>query len=102
MNQGANKAYADKLTAQLQEWSAQVDVLKAKAAKGAANVRIDFHEQIESWQDKESALRKKIDALSAKGAEGYEAMKADVQTAWDETNSFIQSIIKGEKNDSQK
>lgn len=102
MNEGANKAYVDKLTAQLQEWGAQVDVMKAKVAKGTADVRIDFHNQIENWQERESALRQKVEALRTKGADGFESMKADVQTAWDDTNNFFQSIIKGETNDSKK
>ena len=96
MNDGAKQAYLDKMTAQLREWSAKVDVVKAKVAQGAADIRIDYHNQIESWQGKESVFKEKIEELRLAGADGYESIKSGVQKTWNELTALV-STLEGKK-----
>jgi len=92
MNEQIKQAYLDKSSAQLKEWEAKVDVVKAKVAQGAAVVRIDYHSQIERWQEQEQSFKLKLEELRATGVESFETMKSNVQNIWNEIGSLIQSL----------
>ena len=42
------KAYEEKFDAQLKEWNAQIALLKARADKGKAEVKIEYYKTIEA------------------------------------------------------
>ena len=44
------KAYEEKLDAQLHEWSAQIELLKAKADNAKADAKIEYFKAIETLQ----------------------------------------------------
>jgi len=98
MNENVKQAYLDKTTAQLQEWTAKVDVVKARIAKDTADVRIAYHTKIENWQTKESVFKSKLAALQAAGDESFEALKSGAQSIWNEMGQIIKSL-EGKKNE---
>ena len=51
------EAYEKKFEAQLDEWKAEADILRAKADKADAEVRIKYHEQIQKLQTKQQEAR---------------------------------------------
>ncbi len=89
MNQDTKHAYADKMAAQLKEWGAKADVVKAKIAKGTADARIDYHEWVADWHKKESAFRSKLEEVKEASAEGFEKVKAGAQIIWDELSNLM-------------
>ena len=91
MNDGAKQAYLDKMAAQIKEWGAKVEVLEAKAAKGAAGVRVDYHNQLESWRKQETVLQQKMEELRAAGADKFEILKSGVQNVWVEINKLLET-----------
>ena len=92
MNDATKQAYLDKMSAQLREWGAKVDVVKAKLAQGTADIRIDYHKQIESWHEQELAFKHKMTELGAVGADGFEVMKTAAQKSWNEVTSFVDNL----------
>ncbi len=44
------KAYEEKLDAQLEEWNAQIALLKARADKAKAEAKIEYYKTIEALQ----------------------------------------------------
>ncbi len=97
MTPETKQAHYDKLNAQLREWTAKVEVVKARIAQGSANVRIEYHTQIEAWTTKESAIRKKLEDLRIASAEKYDSVKTTIQEAWTELSQLTNSISKEEK-----
>ena len=91
MSNDLKKAYADKMEAQLKEWGAMFDVIKARVAKGTADVRVKYHQQLDEWTEKESDFKKKLAELKEAGEEKFEALKNGVHTAWEEISSFVKS-----------
>jgi|GEM_PF-4413027 len=91
MNDGAKKAYLDRLT----------EVIKARVAKSAAGARVDFHNQIESWHEKEPVFKQKMEDLRLASADGFEAMKSGAESVWKEISSFMNAKTK-DKNDSSR
>jgi hypothetical protein len=93
------QAYLDKMNAQLREWTAKVEVVKARVAKGTADVRLDYHKRIENWNERESTFKSKIEELKGATAEGYENMKSGLQKMWDEVSHLVSSIEDNKKNE---
>ena len=78
------KAYEEKLDAQLKEWKAQIALLKARADKGKAEVKIEYYKTIEALQHKQDEAGKKLHQLKTAGDEAWEGLKTGAEKAWDE------------------
>jgi predicted ATP-binding protein involved in virulence len=78
------KAYEEKIDAQLKEWNAQIDLLKAKADKAKTEAKIDYYKTIEALQHKQEEARIKLKELKAAGDEAWEDVKKGAEKAWAE------------------
>jgi len=78
------KAYEEKIDAQLKEWNAQIDLLKAKADKAKAEAKIDYYKTIDALQHKQEEARAKLKELKAAGDEAWEDVKKGAEKAWAE------------------
>ena len=59
------KAFEEKFDAQLKEWSAEIALLKAKAYKAKAEVKIEYYKTLETLQGKQDVARTKLKGLRA-------------------------------------
>ena len=98
MNKDIKQAYLEKMEAQLKEWGAMFEVLKARAAKGTADVKIKYHKQLEDWSKKESDFKDKLKALKDAGEDKFENLKNNVHTTWEDITKFVKSHIDDDKN----
>ena len=78
------KAYEGRLDAQLEEWNAQIALLKAKADKARAEAKIEYYKTIESLQHKHDDARTKLKELKTAGDEAWEDLKTGAEKAWEE------------------
>jgi multidrug resistance efflux pump len=78
------KVYEEKIDAQIKEWNAQIDMLKAKADKAKAEAKIDFYKTIDALQHKQEEARAKLKELKAAGDEAWEDVKNGAEKAWAE------------------
>jgi hypothetical protein len=99
MNDQIKQAYLDKMDAQLREVTAKVEVVKARVAKGSANIQLDFHKRMEAWGEKETSLKTKMDELRAAGVDRFDAMKTGVQDIWNDVTTLITSIEENKNNE---
>jgi len=83
------KAYADKLEAQLKEWGAQLELLKAKAAKAGADAKVAYERQLSDWQYKHNAAADKLKELRSAGNERMQGLKIGVEKAWTDLKSAV-------------
>jgi len=77
-------AYVSKMEAQLKEWGAELDKLKAKAQKATAEGRIEYQKRMESAKAKQQVALGKLEELKRAGEDRWEALKAGVESAWGE------------------
>ena len=56
---GKREDYIERLAAQLKLWSAEIEVLKAKAAKETVEVKIAIHKEVEILNKKMRDVQKK-------------------------------------------
>ncbi len=81
------KAYEEKLDAQLKEWNAQIDLLKARADKARAEAKIEYYKTIEALQSKQNEAVTKLQELKTAGDEAWEDLVTGADKAWDEVKA---------------
>ena len=81
------KAYEEKLDAQLKEWNAQIDLLKAKADKAKAEAKIEYYKTIEAVQRKQNDAAAKLKELKTAGDDAWEDIKSGAEKAWAEVKT---------------
>ena len=85
------KAYEQKLLSKLDEWSAEIDKLKAKADFAEADAQLKYYKQIEELRTMQEAAGQKLDELKQAGDDAWEDLKAGMDSAWDSLSSAVKS-----------
>ncbi len=85
--------YQQKLEAQLAEWDAEINKLKAKADKVEADAKIEYHNQMENLQARRQTLEKKLEELQQAGDDAWEDLKSGVENAWSEFEKAVKSAV---------
>jgi hypothetical protein len=80
---GMKEAYEKKLQAQLDEWGAEIDKLKAKADKAEADAQLDYYKEIEELRTNQEVANKKLSELKEASEDAWEDLKAGIESAWD-------------------
>jgi chromosome segregation ATPase len=81
--------YYKKMQAQLDEWKADLDKLKAKARKAEAITRIEAEKNIKEIEIKIEAGQSKLNELKGASDEAWEALKSGFESAWSSIKSGI-------------
>ena len=81
------KAYQERMEAELREWQAKIDVLKAKADKAQADKKIEYQEEIETLREKQEQMRDRLKELQDAGEDAWQEVKAGLDAAWEELRS---------------
>jgi hypothetical protein len=85
--QGKRRAYEEKLDAQVKEWNAQIELLRAKADKTKAEVKIEYYKTIEALERKQNDAKAKLRELKTAGDEAWEDLKTGAEKAWAEVKT---------------
>lgn len=88
---GKKELYEEKLRAQLREWDAKIDVLKAKAEKAEKEIKVDYYDTIEEIKEKRNIAREKIVELQAAGDDAWKDLKDGVENAWSDLSSAVKA-----------
>jgi len=76
------ESYQQKLQAQLDGWSADIDKMKARADKAEADVKLEYYEKIEELREKQAAAKDKLTELTAASDDAWEDLKVGAESAW--------------------
>ncbi|MBD9356510.1 sll1863 family stress response protein [Methylomonas albis] len=87
------EAYQEKFEAQLREWAAEIEVLKAKADTATAEAKIVYFGQIEELHAKQTAAQTKLQELRASGEQAWEALKPGLEHAWHDLRTAIDDAV---------
>ncbi len=85
------QAYEEKLKAQLEEWNAKIDVLKAKAKTAKAGVEVEYYETIDNIKDKQVVAKNKLVELREAGDDAWEDLKEGLDSTWDRLGDAIKT-----------
>jgi hypothetical protein len=84
-------AYQQKIEAQLDEWKAEIDKMKARAKKADADGQVEYYKQIEELRMKQDAARAKLSELKRAGEGAWEDLKSGMELAWDSLGDAMKS-----------
>jgi hypothetical protein len=87
------KAHEEKLAAQLQEWNAQITLLRAKAETAKASAKVEYYTTLEVLQHKRDTARVKLQELQEAGDEAWEELKIGAEKAWAEIKTAFREAI---------
>jgi nucleotide-binding universal stress UspA family protein len=87
------QAYQEKIEAQLREWGAVIDQLKAKAEKSRAEVRIKYEKQIQDLRKRQEAVQEKLQELKKSGEETWGELKKGFEKNLDEMKEALDRAV---------
>jgi hypothetical protein len=83
------KAYETKLDAQLAQWGADLDVLKAQARRAEVDAMITYDKALDALQRKHDEAGARLAQLKAASDETWEAVKAGTEKSWHELKAMF-------------
>lgn len=87
-------AFVQIIKARIDEWNAEIDRLQARAEQAEADVRIEYHDQIQELKNYRDDARKKLSRLQQAGEGAWEDLKAGVELAFEAMNQAVSSARK--------
>lgn len=85
------EAYEKKLRAELDEWHAEIDGLKARADQAEADTQLKYYKHIEELRELQEAARKRLSELEASGDDAFDDLKAGLDSARHSLASAVRS-----------
>ncbi len=85
------QAYEEKLQAQLDEFNARIDVLKAKAAKAESSAKLSYYDTLEELKLKRDLAQNKLEKLRNASDDAWEDLKEGVENAWADFSAAVKS-----------
>lgn len=76
--------YQGKVETQLSEWGAEIDALKARADKAAADTRQGYYDQIEALRAKQASMQAKLQELKTSGDDAWGDLKEGLDHSWNQ------------------
>lgn len=87
------KLYQQKLQAQLDEWEADLNKLKAKASGASADAKLEMNQHIENMQAKIDEGKAKLSELAETSDDAWESIKEGVESTWESLKSGFHDAV---------
>lgn len=81
--------YQQKQKAQLDEWKAEIDKLRAKASKASAETQLELNKQIKMLDGKLDEGKAKLAELADASGDAWDSLKDGVDNAWKSLKSGV-------------
>lgn len=85
--------FVERLSAQMVEWDAQIDLLKFKEDSAAEVDKSEYRRQIDALLNKRKDAELKLQGMPASSADPWEELKAGSETVWDAVRSSVHDTI---------
>lgn len=92
-NKDLKSAYKEKALAEMQEWDAKADLLKAKGSNMAADAKLEFEKQYEAIAEKKAELAAYLDELSDKADDTWDDFKDEAEEKWNKLASSVKNFV---------
>ncbi len=86
------KAYRQKMAAQLAEWGAQIDLLEAKAVNTGADLEIKRTKELHELREKLLGASQKMNEIEKSTAEAWNDVKLTSDKIWDDIKQGVASV----------
>jgi hypothetical protein len=76
------KLYQQRVEAKLDEWKAEVDMLKAKVSGASASAKLKLNQQVRDLEAKIDEGKAKVAELADASEESWDSVKEGIESAW--------------------
>lgn len=76
------RLYEQKARAQLNEWKAELDRLRAKASGASAEVQLELNRQIQALEKQIGEGAARLNKLATAGDEAWDSVREGCESAW--------------------
>lgn len=84
--------YKQKMAAQIDVWTAKLEVLEARAGKATADGKVGLRAQADKLAAHKAAAQAQLDKLQASTEDTWDAVRADVGKKWDQLSGEVEAI----------
>ena len=84
--------YVAKMKKQLDKWSAEMDVLEAKALKTQEDAKEKYQEQLIALRAKRQEGENKLEAIKSATEDSWEQLKAETDNIWEAFKDSVQAF----------
>lgn len=84
-----HKEYKEKMSAQLKEWNAQVNLLEARMDSFTADMKIMRAEEIQALRAKQHATADKMKELGKASGEAWDQVRITADKMWDDLKTGL-------------
>ena len=84
--------FIESLATQLKTWSAEIDVLQAKAEIAADDVKLKYQQEIEALRVKERTAEEKIKELKDSSGDAWETIKDTTEHVWHDLRTGLAGV----------
>lgn len=85
------EAYEHKFQAQFDEWSAEIDRLKARADGADADAEIAYYEEIEKLRARQGEMKEKLHEFKESGDDAWDDIVTGVESAQNALGNALRS-----------
>ena len=85
--------YIESLTAELKEWSAQIDVLAAKTEETSAEAKLKYHAELDILRIKLIEATEKLKELEASSGEAWLVIKETAELVWHDLRTGVTAVM---------
>ena len=84
--------YVATMKRQLDEWSAEMDALEAKAHDAQEAAKLKYQEQLSALRTQRLAGEKKLEAVQTATEDSWERLKAETDNVWEAFKDSVQAF----------
>jgi chromosome segregation ATPase len=77
------EAYVQKMKARIDEWSADIERLEARARGAEADMKIKYQEQLAAMRQQREQAREKMRELEDASEDAWERLREGMESAWE-------------------
>lgn len=85
--------YRQKKQAQLDEWRADVDKLKAKSSQARADAQLELNKKIEELEGKMEEGKARLAELEEASDDAWDSIKRGVESAWESIDTALKGAV---------
>jgi hypothetical protein len=84
--------HKQKMAAQLDEWSAKLAVLEAKADKATAEAKLELRGQADKLKELKASAQEQLDKLGTAAGDTWDTVKTEVGEQWDKLSGEVEAL----------
>jgi len=85
--------YVERISAQMVEWDAQIDLLKDKAESASSEAKSEYSKAISALKLKRDEAALKLQGVSSAGDDEWEEIKTGTEHVMDEVRTMLRDAI---------